>query len=419
MSLLCVSVDHHRADLELLEHIERRADDLTARLTDPEFATGAVVVATCNRFEAYLDSPALDSDAVLRSLAEAADLPAERFAGASAVHAGNEVPEHLFAVAGGLESAVVGEGEIAGQVRRALDRARTAGTVTTELERLFQRATGVSKAIKHRTGIQSKGRSLVRLALRMAESRIGDWRGTRIVLVGTGAYAGASLAALRARGAERIGVYSPSGRAQQFAASHGVRAIPHEALELELERADLVIACSHAQDPLLGRERFDRTVAQSRAPFCHALAGGAVSTADRPRPRLLIDLGVPRNIDPASATVPGVELLDLETVAKHAPIAELSAEAEAREIVADAAAEFAADRAELDAVPALVTLRGHVHGILEDEIARSGDPEVAAALRHFAGRLMHQPTVRVRQLGRSGRAPEARAAVEALFGPGE
>lgn len=425
--LLCLTVDHRNADLALLEHIERRTDTVTATLSDPALTRGAVVLATCNRFEAYLDAPGLAPEHALDGLARATGLPHGELAAACSVHRGEAAAEHLFAVSSGLESASVGETEIAGQVRRAIDTARALGRSSTELEQLFQQAIVVSKRVKHRTGLQSRGRSLVQLALALVDSRVGDWQTCRVLLIGTGAYAGASLAALRAHGAQRIAVYSPSGRAASFAESHGIRPVAHNDLDAELRHSDLVVACSTVHEPLLTRERFDDTVTEGSPPFCARFGRLSVSERGRTRPRLLIDMGLPRNISPGVAAVPGVELLDLETIALHAPIPELGAELEARDIVRTAAAEFTALRAERDAIPALQELRSFVNGMLDDEIRRishranggAAEPartvETEAALRHLVGRLLHRPTVRLRELARAGRAAEGRAAVSALF----
>lgn len=423
--LLCLSIDHHRIDLGTLERIERHSDALSAALSAPEDGSGPVLgsvpLITCNRFEVYLDVATEDGvvDAALDEMTRITGLSRPRLSGALTAYSGGDAAEHLFSVSGGLESAVVGEGEIAGQVRRSLESARAAGRVTSDLERLFQVATRTSREIKNRTELQSAGRSLVRLALRMAESRIGDWGSAQVLLIGTGAYAGASLAALRARGATRIGVFSPSGRAERFADSHVVDPVSPAELDARLSDTDLVVACTSTRDPLLTGEQFARTVKPGRPPFC-SLAPARVGS---PRPRLLIDMGLPRNIDPAAAAVPGVELLDLETVVKHAPIPELSAEAEARRIVSEAAADFLAGRAENAAVPTLVALRDHVGDILQEELARVGsgsgaDPAIEAALRHFAGRILHQPTVRLREMARRGGADDAARAVELLFGLG-
>ena len=405
-ALISVSLDHHGAELALLERIERRGTEITRALAAPGVSSGSVALATCNRFEAYLEAPAGPpwrgadpADLVLASIAGAADLELRQVADASTVRTGIDTAEHLFRVASGLESAIVGEGEISGQVQRALERARATGTTSRELERLFQTAARTARDVKLRTAIQSRGRSLVRLALSLASSRVADWGEARVLLIGTGAYAGATLAALRSLGARSVVVHSPSGRAETFAASRGATAVRQGGLPAALAEAEIVIACSQAQDPVLGQDLVSRT-------------GSG-------RTRLLIDLGMPRNIDPGVTMLPDIELLDLDTIAVHAPEAEVGAAEEAGRIARDAAREFAAAGAEFTAVPALRAMRSHVDTVLEAEIARAGGgPEVAAALRHFAGRLLHQPTLRVRELGRRERSGEL-AAIAELFGGGQ
>lgn len=490
--LLCISIDHRHAALSLLELVQRELSSVSEALYNPGLARGAVVLATCNRFEAYFDvapaalAPAAagcpvvppgvaagadtagtgaagvvarqDSihaslpadlrpacpearvttgagvhrshaalakdrvDLIFASLAAATSIPIGKLYSASRLSYEDAAAEHLFEVACGLRSAVVGEAEIAGQVRRALEVSRGLGRVTGQLERLFQGALRVARSVRQRTGIQSAGRSLVRLALTMAESRIGDWQGTRVLLIGTGAYSGASLAALRDRGAKSISVYSPSGakRATAFASSHDILPLGPEQLDDALRGSDLVIACSSAKDPLLRREQLEHTVVSGRAPFCSGFSSLSFDSG-YVRQRLLIDMGLPRNIDPACAVVQGVELLDLETVARHAPVPELSEEADARRLVAEAKAEFSSLGQEDLIVPQVVALRESVQLLLRDELERLSrggvvDPAVSAALKHFTGRLLHTPTVRLRELARAGQLRDAADAFELLFG---
>lgn len=420
--LTSLSIDHHRADLAVLERIQQHTDEIVAEFATPEIADGAAMLTTCNRFEAYFDSDRPADDVLAGAV--------HRIARVTGIDHGldemvvlrrdTEVTEHLFAVSSGLESVVIGEGEIAGQVRRAIERSREAGTATSELERLFQTASRTSRVVKQRTGIQSEGRSLVRLALAMVEPRIGDWGSAKILLIGTGAYAGASLAALKARGAHRIGVFSPSGRAERFATSHGIQPVFDDELDRELVDADITVACSYTREPLITADRFARTRSTGPKPFC-AMLGRDVPYREFPRPRLLIDMGVPRNIDPGVTEVPGVELIDLDLVAKHAALPELSAAAEARKIVADATAEFSRIGTEQQAARALVDMRRYSEDILQDELARHArggqiDPAVEAALKHLTGRLLHRPTMRLREAAREGRASEGESAVDLLFG---
>ncbi|NEN05538.1 glutamyl-tRNA reductase [Diaminobutyricibacter tongyongensis] len=415
--LLCFTSSHRTAGFDLLDRLERHAAAVTAALSEnTELFSGTVVLATCNRFEAYLDvdveAAGAESDAgsaaaetIIEAVSAASGVDARELRASSAVIVDEGVAEHLFAVSSGLESVVVGEGEIAGQVRRALDAARASGTVSSELERLFQVASRTSRGVKNRTGISSAGRSIVRLALDLAESRIADWSATRVLLVGTGAYAGASLAALRERGVTDIHVYSPSGRAQKFAVAHAAGAVPAGGLAETIAASGLIVTCSVAPDVILG-------VPELEAADAHP---GALTR------RLVIDLGLPRNVDPAVAHLDGVELLDLETISKHAPLEELNATDEARAIVGDAAAEFAARAAEQSVTPALVALRTHVFEVLDAEIARArsrGDSseQTEAALRHLAGVLLHTPSVRARALARDGEADTFTEAANTLFG---
>ena len=425
--LLCISLNHRASSLPLLESASRHSERIAASFAS--FAPGSALLATCNRFELYLDAPEHPSeasaeftDAALQQFAVIAELPLAELTAAAEVAVDGAAARHLFAVASGLESAALGEDEIAGQVRRAHTTARAANTVTDGLERLFQTATRTSRSIRERTGIHSAGRSLVRLALVLAERRVPAWSESSIVLIGTGAYAGATVAALRDRGAKDILVHSPSGRAVAFAASHDLTAIAPENLDRALAEADLVIACSTTQDPLLHAADFARS-GHTAAARTQSSSMGSGETESEARPQLLLDLGMPRNIDPEVAELPGIELLDLDTIARHAPVPELSAESEARELVEAAAAEFATDQAERIIGPTLAGLRGHVLSILEDELCRahggaSATPggEVEAALRRFTGRLLHEPTTRLRALAREGKHAEAQAAANALFG---
>ncbi|WP_426517789.1 glutamyl-tRNA reductase [Diaminobutyricibacter sp. McL0618] len=411
--LLCFTSSHRTAGFDLLDRLERHAAAVTAALSEnTELFNGTIVLATCNRFEAYLDvdqsragAESAAAETVIQAVSAASGVDAGELRASSEVISDQGVAEHLFAVSSGLESVVVGEGEIAGQVRRALEAARASGTVSSALERLFQVASRTSRGVKNRTGITSAGRSIVRLALDLAESRITDWAATRVLLVGTGAYAGASLAALRERGVSDVHVYSPSGRAQKFAVAHAAGAVPADGLVEAIAAADLIVTCSVAPDVILG------------VPELSA----ASATPDALARRLVIDLGLPRNVDPAVAHLEGIELLDLETISKHAPLEELNATEEARTIVGDAAAEFAARAAEQSVTPALVALRKHVFAVLDAEIARArgrGDSseETEAALRHLASVLLHTPSVRARELARGGDADAFTEAAKTLFG---
>lgn len=422
--LLCVSASHKTASFELLERLSVPSTPVAPLIAaHDECVQGAVVVATCNRFEAYVDmdepvtaAVALGIEATLAAIEAATGVPASELEGGYTVLGGSEVAEHLFSVASGLESVVVGEGEIAGQVRRALTESRTLGTTSAELERLFQRASEAQRDVKNSTAIGRAGRSLVRLGLELADSRIADWSTQRVLLVGTGAYAAATVAALRDQGAEDISVHSPSGRAAKFALKHGLRAVSAETFPSAVTHADLVITCTTAEHYVLsaatfaaGRGAYETAVTTSACPVDHTAR------------RLVIDLGLPRNVDPDVATVAGVDLLDLETIRLHAPLEELQATDAARDLVRDAARRFTSVGERKNITPAVVALRAHVFGVLDAEVARvraRGDEggQTEQALRHLVGVLLHTPTTRAHELAESGRADEYVDALSALFG---
>jgi glutamyl-tRNA reductase len=394
--LLCVTANHLTADFDLLDRVSRGVETTAADLvTGTDFVRGAVILATCNRFEAYLDidepltaSVAVATATVFAVLADTVGDDADRLRDSARIHHGPDVAHHLFAVSSGLESLVLGEEEISGQVQRALTAARAAGTSSSGLERLFQRATRTSREVRAVADLGGAGRSVARLALDLASSRVTDWSAARVLVVGTGRYAATTIAALRDRGVRDLRVFSATGRAEQFAARYGVRA--EHVLGDAIRDAEVVITCT---------ARYEVT---------------AADIPDTSR-RLIIDLGLPRNVDPAVGGLDGVELIDLEVLALHAPLPEL--EPGARALVGSAADAFAAEER---AAPAIVALRRHIFDALDAELARSrargDDARTEQALRHLAGVLLHGPSVRARELAAEGRGEEFTAALGTLFG---
>ncbi|MER7797229.1 glutamyl-tRNA reductase [Microbacterium sp. NPDC096154] len=390
--LLCVTASHKTAPFDVLEQLSTPGADKIAPLIAPA-VDGVVVLSTCNRVEAYVETERDDSaELIAEAMRAASGLAPEEFAGAYSVKTGAKAAEHLFAVAAGLESVVIGEGEIGGQVRRALTEARQQGTTTSDLERMFQRATETQKAIKNATALGRAGRSLVRLALELTDSRLADWTAQKVLLVGTGMYAAATIAALRDRGVTDITVFSPSGRGAKFGAKYGIAHTTRAALVETAIRSDIVITCTTSDEPVVTPATIE------------GLA----------KPLFVIDLGMPRNVDRAVGDVHGVTLLDLETIRLHAPLEELQATDAARAMVKDAATRFAEVARGRSAQPAIVALREHVFDLLEAEIGRR--PEAEAALRHLVGTLLHTPTVRAADYAMQGRADEVFAAIETLFG---
>ncbi|WP_306231616.1 glutamyl-tRNA reductase [Agrococcus beijingensis] len=450
--LICLTASHRNADFTALEALSSAdAAQLPTSFAAHPSIDGAVVVSTCNRFEVYLDVDAEADDAAGIAQTAAADALGFHHPESLEPLADVRAAEHLFAVASGLESVVIGEGEIAGQVRRALASARDAGTTSPDLERLFQRASETQRGIKNRTGLGEAGRSIVRLALDLASSSV-DLAGARVLLVGTGRFAGVSLAELRRRGASHIEVWSPSNRGEGFARSHAIGYVDPPDAALAAASADVIVTCTSAEEYVVdaallraGRAQLSAThafpgdevddhdasacpVALGDAGTCPVHPDGLHGDASCPvehgrTAQLVVDMGMPRNVDPDVATVRGVQLLDLETIRLHAPLEHLTATEDARDLVRKAAQRFERGTAEQRLGPAIAALREHVQEAMHAELQRIGkrgteeERRLAEqALRHFAGVVLHKPTVRARQLAAEGRHDDFLSAIDTLYG---
>jgi glutamyl-tRNA reductase len=404
--LLSLTASHRELDLDALERLSTGSGSLARTIAGAcEPVQGAVVVSTCNRFELYLDveapmtGPAIDHTTTHAAelVAAASGVAVDAAARCFTVRVASEVPEHLFTVASGLDSMVIGEREIAGQVKRALEVAREERTTSKTLELLFQTASRTSKRVGATTELGATGRSIVKVALDLAADSLPPWHSAGTVIIGTGSYAGATVAALRSRGAHDIRVYSQSGRAEQFADGHHVEALAagEEALVEALAEADLVVSVSGAR----GRDGA-RVAPGERGPEAAlefvldaaAVARARVRAAERadarggfaergtPRPLVVLDLALHRDVDPALADVEGVQLYDLQALKAHAPATAAAVVADARALVDDAAREFVEHQVGRAADAAVMALL--------DEAERQVEAEVAAAVGRLRAELL-------------------------------
>lgn len=403
MSVVLVGASHHEATLDELDHLARTGDGLArALLGSGSGVRGAAVLSTCNRFEVYLDVDRLHAVETLTTLvAELTAYDHDNVADLLRVTVGGAVVQHLLAVASGLESMVMGEGEIAGQVRSALATAQREGTTSPALQRLLQRALATSKTVASTTGLGAAGRSVVTVALDVLEARYGAAAGRRAVVLGTGSYARVVIAALRARGCHDITVHSASGRAQGFARAHDVVAVTHEDLADAIAAADLVVACS------------GRTEAALRADL----------VGPRVLPLPVLDLALSSDVAPEVRARTDIDVIDLETVGQYAPGEHAAAVLAAQEIVLAAAEDFERAETGRSAAPAVVAMRDHVHGLVDEEVdrvrRRLGDQaadEVARSLTRVTNALLHTPSVRAHELAHEGAAAGYAEAMRTLFG---
>ena len=410
--LLSLVASHSDIDLETVAKISADASQVASVvLASASPIAGTVTLATCNRYEIYCEVPQLEDLSAARSevisqIADSTGLDESTISTALVSKSETEAIEHLFSVGAGLDSAVIGEREIAGQVRRALNEAQAAGTATGSLVRLFQAASRTAKDVGSRTSLGSRGLSVVSVALDLATdlSRERDWKTKNIVIFGTGAYAGATMALLRDRAAHNVSVFSASGRSEAFVASRGGAALDESTLEAALESADIIIGCSGSD---------------------HRLMAADIAALDRGgRPLIAVDLALTHDFDPALGALEGVDLIDLESVRMAAPDEQAQSLREARGIVLDATQTFAAEQRERAADAAIVALRRHTQQVLEAEVEKvraqhgctAAAEEVEFAMRRMMRQLLHVPTVRARELASEGRADEYIGALETLYG---
>ncbi len=403
---------HRTRELAILEQLSLGADSLgSAAVGEDSPILGAVVLPTCNRFEIYLDTddPEAARSHVVARLAQTSGLPQSAVADALVTYEGDDAVQHLMSVASGLESMVVGEREISGQVRRAHLDAQQRHHISARLDRLFQSALRTSRVVASTTGVGASGRSVVSVALDIADESVA-WAGARTLIVGTGALAESGVATLRSRGAIVAGVHSPSGRGAQFGARHRIPVVEAGELERAVGAADVIYACS-------GGEQIVLTT---------ALVAGARTGAEHPL--TVVDLALHRDVAPGVEELSGVRVINLEDVGRRAPGESVESLEAARAIVAHAVARLGDGESERTLDPAIVALREHVFGLLERELARvqpSADADAAAqaaaqqteqALRRFAKTLLHTPTIRAREHARAGEADRYLGAIRALYG---
>lgn len=417
MVLFSLVASHTTIDLETVARLSAGAAAVSAELTQDENAVaGMVTLATCNRYELYVHAQSaqdLESarSSVIAAVSKHSGLAETQVSQALTTQEGDAVPRHLFAVSTGLESAVVGEREIAGQVRRALSEAQAQGVTTPSLVRLFQAAAKTAKDVGAQTALGRRGMSIVSVALDLAaelseqptENR--SLAGQSAILFGTGAYAGAAMAQLTQRGCTDISVYSPSGRAETFVASRGGTALTEQSLPLALATASLLVGCS-GSDQQVSRDDLAR-----------------LRTADS-KQLTVIDLALTHDFSPDIATLDGVDLLTLETVRQAAPAEQESTLAQAATMVSTATQSFAQAQNSRSLDHAIVALRRHTMSVLDDEIAKvrkqhgctAATDDVAFAMRRMVKQLLHVPTVRAKELAAAGDAESYLAALDALYG---
>ncbi|MFI8521302.1 glutamyl-tRNA reductase [Streptomyces sp. NPDC085481] len=408
MSLLVVGLSHRSAPVSVLERASLSGDARAKLLHDTlaaEPAAEGAVLATCNRIELYADVDKFHAGVAELStlLAQHSGVGLEELTPYLYVHYEDRAVHHLFSVACGLDSMVVGEGQILGQIKDALAVGQELHTAGRLLNDLFQQALRVGKRAHSETGIDRAGQSLVTFGLeQLADGAdVDSWaKGKRALVIGAGSMSSLAAATLARAGVGEIVIANRTAaradRLVEILREPGGTGVAARAVEMvavgdELTRADIVVSCTGATGLVL--------------------TGEAVETAmqGRGEPLFLLDLAMPRDIDAAAHRMPGVRLVDIESLAEASADAPMAADVDqVRTIVSDEVAAFGAAQRAAHITPTVVALRAMAADVVAGEVARlegrlpglddKQRAEITQTVRRVVDKLLHAPTVRVKQL---------------------
>lgn len=414
MTVLIVGVSHHSAPIALLESMALgplAAADLSARLMQSGAITESLVVATCNRVEMVMEVETFHG--ALRdagaALAVTTGVDLDELSNHLYVHYDDRAVCHLFSLACGLDSMAVGESQILGQLRESLAAGQLNGQVGPALNRLVQQALRVGKRAHTETDIDMVARSLVALGLEQAQQVMPAMAGANVVVIGAGAMSGLAAATVsRAQAGSLHIVNRTAERGERLAAANGGTAHPWDELETVLSEADLVITCTGS----LG----------------HVLTAEAMLAARgrRSQATAVLDLAMPRDVAPEVAALPGVSvwgLADLQVVAQQGD--ESDAVEQVRDLVTSEVAVYLTHRRARRVGPTVVALRARAEAVVAQELGRiesrmphlSADEfdEVRMGMQRVVDKLLHTPTVRVKELEATDSVGDYAHALRDLF----
>ena len=414
MSVLVVGISHNSAPVGVLERVALDGDGVHKLVQDAlgcAHVIEATVISTCNRVEVYAEVDRFHGSVedLSRLLVDRAGESAETMLPHLYVHYDDGAVAHLFQVAAGLDSMALGEGQILGQTREALRLGQEVGSVGSALNVLFQQALRVGKRSRAETGIDQVAPSLVSAALEQSESTTGPVTDSRVVIVGAGAMAGLATATVSRLGAASVSVVNRTpDRAQRLASEYAATAVAFADLPAVLAQADLVISCTGSTGAIITRD------------MLAAARGGST------RPLSVIDIALPRDVEADVATLPGVRLIDLADLAETLHASEAGGEvAEVRRIVGEEVTAFLTARRQASVAPTVVALRSMATSVVDAELMRldarlpgldaAAREEIRWAVKRVADKLLHEPTVRVKELANVDGAVSYAAALAELF----
>ncbi|MHA6801457.1 glutamyl-tRNA reductase [Bounagaea algeriensis] len=408
MNLLAVGISHNSAAVRTLERVAIGTDDLGKVLDEllgsPQLSE-VFAVSTCNRVEVYAVAETFHGglDDISSVLARHAGAEVSELADELYVFYAGAAVEHLFNVASGMDSMVVGEAQILGQLRQAYATADELGTVGKALHELAQQALRVGKRVHAETDIDNAGASVVSEALADADGALGGIAGRSALLVGAGAMGGLAAAALRRAGIGDVVIANRTaengGRLAESLAAEGVpaRVAGLDELSGAIAGADLVVTCTGAVGSVVTED-----------VVTSALAERAAGTA---APLVLCDLGLPRDTAPAVAELPGVTVVDLETLRERLAGEGGTGTERAEAIVSEEVRTYLAEQRSAEVTPTVTALRKRAAEVVDSELVRLDSRlpeldedvrgEISRTVRRVVDKLLHTPTVRVKQLASS------------------
>ncbi|GAB3455114.1 glutamyl-tRNA reductase [Actinophytocola sediminis] len=419
MSLLAVGLSHRSADLRVLERATVPAGEVGKVLDEllrRDNIVEATMVTTCNRVEVYAVVQAFHGGLadIVAVLGRHSGLDAAQLYEHLYVHYAAAAVEHLFAVSAGLDSMVVGESQILGQVRNAYGTAREAGTVGRTLHELIQRALRVGKRVHSETGLDRAGGSVVSEALADADRLLDGLTGRRALIVGAGSMGGLAAAALRRAGIGEIVVANRTESAgARLAELQREQGVPASAVGLgdlagQIAAADVVVSCTGASDTVIDTETVGRAV------------------AGRTRALVFCDLGLPRDVAAAVADFAHVTIVDLESLQRRLATSPSGLDTRrASAIVADEVRGYFATQRSAEVTPTITALRRRAAEVVDAELLRLDSRlpeldagvrgELAHTVRRVVDKLLHTPTVRVKELASGPGGAEYAEALRELF----
>ena len=421
MSLVILGLSHHTAPLPLLEAMSLDAERrrrLAASLTRRENLAEAIVISTCNRTEVYAESHTFHGAVtdIAEALVEVTGVEREELREHLYVHYEDRAIAHAFTVACGLDSMAVGEAQVLGQMRLALREAQRAGHAGPTLNSLFQQALRVGKRAHTETGIDSVSVSLVEAGLARAERDLGPLAGLDVLVVGAGGMSSLSAATAARRGVRSLTVLNRTlAKAVRLAERTGGSARSLAELPVALAAADIVISCTG-----------------STGVVVDLAAAGDAQVARAGRPQVYVDLALPHDVAPEVDSLSGVTLVGLAALGAELSGGQPSAQVqEVADLVIGEVAAYLTSRAADSVAPTVAALRSHAADVVAGELSRLDQrlpeldeltrAEVQLAVHRIVEKLLHTPTVRVKELAVGGQGDDYAQALRQLFdlAPGE